>query len=57
MVCPFNAKGVLKDAFKPVAKIIRETKEAKGLLDYIKDQSGLDYEKVDPGERASDGTK
>jgi len=56
MVCPFNAKGVLKDAFKPVAKIIRETKEAKGLLDYIKDKSGVDYEKVDPGERASDGT-
>jgi len=54
MVCPFNAKGVLKEAFKPVAHVIRETKNAKGLLSYIKDRQGVDYEKVDVRDHLAD---
>lgn len=39
MVCPFNGRGARKDQFKPIAKDIRDAKDAKGLLALIESRT------------------
>ncbi len=46
-VCPLNAKGMSKEEFKPMAKVIRETGDAKGMLALIKERTGIDYEAME----------
>ena len=46
-VCPLNAKGMSKEKFKPMAKVIRETGDAKGMLALIKERTGIDYEAME----------
>jgi len=47
MVCPFNAKGSLKEAFKPVAADIRKAKDAKGLMAMIQERSNLSIDHIE----------
>lgn len=42
MVCPFNAKGLFRDRFKPMAKNLVAAKDAKGLLRLIGERNGED---------------
>lgn len=42
MVCPFNAKGLFRDRFKPMAKDLVAAKDAKGLLRLIGERNGED---------------
>ena len=44
MVCPFNGKGALKERFKPMAKTIRDAKDAAGMLRIIQDRNDLDFD-------------
>ncbi len=46
MVCPFNGRGHLKENFKPMAKDIREAKDAAGMLKLIEERTELTYEGV-----------
>lgn len=41
MVCPFNGRGALKDQFKPVAKVIRDAKDADGLMAVIREKTNF----------------
>jgi len=43
MVCPLNARGHFKEAFKPVAADIRAAKNAPGLVRLIEERTGQDY--------------
>ncbi len=45
-VCPFNAKGVFKDKFKPMAEDIRKAVDADGMMRMISERTGLDYETI-----------
>lgn len=47
MVCPFNARGALKEAFKPVAADIRQAKDADGLMTVIRERSEHDIPDVE----------
>ena len=47
MVCPFNARGNLKEAFKPVAADIRQAKDSTGLLEMIRERSDHDIPDVE----------
>lgn len=47
MVCPFNARGILKEQFKPTAEDIRQAKDAEGLLKLIEERTDLQYEDFD----------
>ncbi len=47
MVCPFNARGNLKEAFKPVAADIRKAKDAKGLMAMIQERSNLSIDHIE----------
>ncbi len=47
MVCPFNARGNLKEAFKPVAVDIRKAKDAKGLMAMIQERSNLSIDHIE----------
>ncbi|MDP6429402.1 MAG: reductive dehalogenase domain-containing protein [Rhodospirillales bacterium] len=44
MVCPFNGRGHMKERFKPMAKTIRDAKDAAGMLRIIQDRNHLDFE-------------
>jgi Pyruvate/2-oxoacid:ferredoxin oxidoreductase delta subunit len=46
-VCPYNAKGIFKDKFKPMAKDIREAGDAKGMMKMISERTGIDYEALE----------
>jgi Pyruvate/2-oxoacid:ferredoxin oxidoreductase delta subunit len=41
MVCPFNARGALKERYKPIARDIRAAKTAEGLLALIEQRTDL----------------
>ncbi len=45
-VCPYNARGMFKDKFKPMAKDIREAGDAKGMMKMISERTGIDYESL-----------
>lgn len=45
-VCPYNARSVFKDQFKPMAADIREAKDAKGMMKLIAERTGIDYEQL-----------
>ncbi len=47
MVCPFNTKGNLKEAFKPAAEVIRKAKDAAGLLKLIEERTDMKFEDFD----------
>lgn len=47
MVCPFNARGALKEQFKPVARDIREAGDATGLIELIEKRTGVRYSEVE----------
>ena len=47
MVCPFNGRGRLKERFKPMAKTIRDAKDAAGMLRIIQDRNHLDFSEFD----------
>ena len=46
-VCPFNAKSVFKDQFKPMAKDIRKAGDAKGMMRLIAERTGINYEALE----------
>ena len=46
-VCPFNAKSVFKDQFKPMAKDIQKAGDAKGMMKLIAERTGIDYEALE----------
>ena len=46
-VCPFNAKSVFKDQFKPMAEDIRKAGDAKGMMRLIAERTGIDYEALE----------
>ena len=46
MVCPYNGRGHLKESFKPMARDIREAKDADGMLKLIEERTELTYEGI-----------
>ena len=46
-VCPFNAKGIFKDKFAPMAKDIRDAGDAEGMMKLIAERTGIDYEALE----------
>ncbi len=49
MVCPFNAKSIFADSFKPTARDIRDAKDANGLLALIESRTEMHYDAFDYG--------
>ena len=49
MVCPFNARSVFAEAFKPTARDIRGAKDAAGLLALIESRTEMQYDEFDYG--------
>lgn len=49
MVCPFNARSVFAEAFKPTARDIRGAKDAAGLLALIASRTEMRYDEFDYG--------
>jgi epoxyqueuosine reductase len=47
MVCPFNARSMLKETFAPVAKDIRAAKNAAGLMKLIEERTDLHLEEFE----------
>ncbi|MDA0239914.1 MAG: 4Fe-4S dicluster domain-containing protein, partial [Proteobacteria bacterium] len=46
-VCPYNARSAFKEQFKPMARDIRDAKDAKGMMKLIAERTGIDYELLD----------
>jgi epoxyqueuosine reductase QueG len=44
MVCPLNSRGIFGDAFKKASKLLVKTKDAKGMLNLIEQQTDMHYE-------------
>jgi len=44
MVCPLNSRGIFGDAFKKASKLLVKTKDAKGMLALIEQQTDMHYE-------------
>ena len=47
MVCPYNARGANKERFKPIARDIREARDAEGLLKLIESRTEMNYDDFD----------
>jgi Pyruvate/2-oxoacid:ferredoxin oxidoreductase delta subunit len=52
MVCPLNSQGIFGSEFKKASKVLVKTKNAKGMLELIEQETDMHYEDFDNSQAA-----